>query len=61
LVLNAPVVKVGPDEYHSELHVQKIYNYAGTYAPFFPAGVQLADQTVQVTAYHPDGGPLPAV
>jgi hypothetical protein len=44
-----------------ELRVQKIYNYAGTYAPFFPAGIQLADNTVQITAYHPDGGPLPAV
>jgi hypothetical protein len=61
LTLNAPVVKIGPDNNNSELHVQKIYNYAGTYAPFFPAGIQLADQTVQVTAYHPDGGPLPAV
>jgi hypothetical protein len=45
----------------SELRVQKIYNYAGTYAPFFPAGVQYPDQTVQITAYNPDGGPLPAV
>ena len=52
---------VGSSINTSELRVQKIYNYAGTYAPFFPAGIQLADQTVQITAYHPDGGPLPAV
>ena len=61
LTLAAPVVVIGTDEYNSELRVQKIYNRAGTYAPFFPAGIQLADQTVQITAYHPDGGPLPAV
>jgi hypothetical protein len=52
---------IGSTINNSELRVQKIYNYAGTYAPFFPAGIQLADQTVQITAYHPDGGPLPAV
>ena len=52
---------VGSSVNTSELRVQKIYNYAGTYAPFFPAGIQLADNTVQITAYHPDGGPLPAV
>jgi len=59
LDLQANVVVLGLDLYHSELHVQKIYNYDGSYAPFFPAGIQLADQTVQITAYHPDGGPLP--
>jgi hypothetical protein len=37
---------------HSTLRVERIYNQAGTYAPFFPAGVQYADSTVQVTAYH---------
>jgi hypothetical protein len=52
---------IGSGVNNSELRVQKIYNYAGTYAPFFPAGVQYPDQTVQITAYNPDGGPLPAV
>jgi len=38
----------------STLYVQKIYNYAGTYAPTFPAGVQFADNSVQVTAWQPN-------
>jgi hypothetical protein len=33
------------------LHVRAIYNYDGTFAPFFPAGVQYQDQTVQRTAW----------
>ena len=41
------------------LYVNRIYNYAGTFAPFFPAGVQFQDQTVQRTAYEPDGGLIP--
>jgi hypothetical protein len=64
-VITSPYIRLGArDSGHTdigELRVKKIYNYAGTYAPFFPAGIQLADQTVQVTAYFPDGGPLPAV
>lgn len=43
---------------NSVLRVSAIYNYAGTYAPFFPAGVQYPDQTVQFTAYQPDQGLL---
>jgi hypothetical protein len=35
----------------STLYVQRIYNYAGTYAPTFPAGVQFGDNSVQVTAF----------
>jgi hypothetical protein len=62
--LTAPTVTVGTQTSVTqigELRVNRIYNYAGTYAPFFPAGVQYADSTVQITAYQPDGGPLPAV
>lgn len=63
--LQAPQIQMGQQTTgHTkigELRVNRIYNYAGTYAPFFPAGIQLADSTVQVTAYFPDGGPLPAV
>lgn len=65
IVVNAPEITIGDqiDGFTNigELRVNKIYNYAGTYAPFFPAGVQYADSTVQITAFHPDGGPLPAV
>jgi cytoskeletal protein CcmA (bactofilin family) len=65
VIIAAPTIKVGYQSTGNvqigELRVNKIYNYAGTYAPFFPAGIQYADNTVQVTAYHPDGGPLPAV
>ena len=65
VLINSPEVTIGDQltgfTNIGELRVNKIYNYAGTYAPFFPAGVQYADSTVQITAYHPDGGPLPAV
>lgn len=63
--LEAPEIDIGYQTTGTtrigELRVNKIYNYAGSYAPFFPAGIQLADSTVQVTAYFPDGGPLPLV
>jgi len=55
------VTTVGPDGTHSQLNVQNIYNWAGDYAPTFPAGVQFGDQTVQRTAFEPDGGLLPPV
>jgi hypothetical protein len=42
---------IGSDQSHSQLRVQQIYNYAGTYAPTFPAGVQFPDNSVQVTAW----------
>lgn len=44
-------VIIGASEEQSQLNVQKIYNYAGTGAPFFPAGVQYPDSTIQVTAF----------
>lgn len=50
---NTGTVKIGT------LYVNRIYNYAGTFAPFFPAGVQFQDNTVQRTAYEPDGGLIP--
>jgi hypothetical protein len=52
LILAGYPVEIGPDVSHSTLYVEKIYNRAGDYAPFFPAGIQYADSTVQVTAYH---------
>lgn len=58
--LNTPVTRVGEDIYESNLYVQKIYNFNGTFAPFFPAGVQFNDNTVQRTAYEPDQGLLPS-
>ena len=61
LVLSGYPVKIGPDVQHSTLYVESIYNRAGTYAPFFPAGIQYADSTVQVTAYHNEQPALPPV
>jgi hypothetical protein len=58
--LNTPITQVGEDIYESNLYVQKIYNFNGTFAPFFPAGVQFNDSTVQRTAYEPDQGLLPS-
>lgn len=49
---------IGSSSDNSTLRVQRIYNYAGTFAPFFPAGVQFQDNTVQFTAYQPDLGLL---
>ena len=42
---------VGTNVNHSDLRVQNIYNYAGTYAPVFPAGIQFGDNSVQFTAF----------
>jgi hypothetical protein len=52
-------VYIGPDLSHSKLNVSQIRNYNGVGPPFFPDGIQLSDNTVQITAYQPDGGPLP--
>ncbi len=49
--LRAPITRVGSDIYNSRLNVGRIYNYEGTSAPLFPAGVQFGDQTIQITAY----------
>ena len=61
--LEAPSIVVGQQSTGSvkigTLHVNRIYNYAGTFAPFFPAGVQFQDNTVQRTAFEPDGGLIP--
>lgn len=53
------VLVVGPDEEHSTIRVSRLYNYAGTSAPFFPAGVQYPDNGIQIVAYTPDLGILP--
>lgn len=50
---------VGADIYNSELQVSKIYNYSGTGPPFFPEGIQMPDNTVQITAYRADQGLIP--
>ena len=42
---------IGHDVYGSNLRVQKIYNYSGTFAPTFPAGIQFGDGSIQVTAW----------
>jgi len=44
---------IGNSQYASQLRVQEIYNYAGTYAPVFPAGIQFGDNSVQTTAWQP--------
>jgi hypothetical protein len=51
IVLELTAAKIGNDVENSQLNVQKIYNYAGTNAPQFPAGVQYPDSTIQVTAF----------
>ena len=57
-VIAVNTATIGESADNSTLRVQRIYNYAGTYAPFFPAGVQFQDNTVQFTAYQPDLGLL---
>lgn len=42
---------LGNDIYNSFLQVSQIYNYSGTGPPFFPAGVQYQDSTIQRTAW----------
>lgn len=49
--LKAPYIIGGTDVYNSTLQIGRIYNYAGTSAPFFPAGVQYQDNTIQRTAW----------
>jgi hypothetical protein len=51
IVLDSEYTQIGPDVNTSELRVQNIYNHAGTSAPFFPAGVQYQDNTIQRTAW----------
>jgi hypothetical protein len=54
ILLRTSEVVLGDGQYQSQLRVQRIYNYAGTYAPVFPAGVQFGDNSVQTTAWQPD-------
>jgi hypothetical protein len=57
----APLVSIGTQTSVTQigqLRVDKIYNYEGTFAPFFPAGVQFNDNTVQRTAFEPNQGLL---
>jgi hypothetical protein len=54
ILLRTSEVVLGDSQYQSQLRVQRIYNYAGTYAPVFPAGVQFGDNSVQTTAWQPD-------
>jgi hypothetical protein len=49
--ISASQTKVGQSGSSSTLLVQNIYNYAGTFAPTFPAGIQFGDNSVQVTAF----------
>ena len=53
ILLKTSEVVLGDSQYQSQLRVQRIYNYAGTYAPVFPAGVQFGDNSVQTTAWQP--------
>ena len=59
IFLRSPRVRVGTDINNSRLHTSRIYNYAGTGPPWFPEGIQLPDNTVQVTAYNNDCGLIP--
>jgi len=49
--VKAPIIIAGNDVYNSTLRIGRIYNFAGTDAPFFPAGVQYQDNTIQRTAW----------
>ena len=49
--LDSVFVQIGASPSRSELRIQNIYNQAGTSAPFFPAGVQYQDSTIQRTAW----------
>ena len=49
--IKAPIIIAGNDVYNSTLRIGRIYNFAGTDAPFFPAGVQYQDNTIQRTAW----------
>ena len=59
LDLQTPITRLGADPTVSRLQVSRIYNWAGVGPPFFPAGIQFGDQSVQLTAYYPnDFGPI---
>jgi hypothetical protein len=59
--LRAPSVRIGDIITDSNLLVSRIYNYSGVGPPFFPAGIQFGDQSVQLTAYYGnDFGPVQA-
>lgn len=58
IYIKANETVIGQSAGYSTLQVGRIYNYAGTNAPFFPAGVQYPDNTIQVTAFYPDQGLL---
>ena len=51
LAQSSGYTRIGSNNTSSNLHVRAIYNYEGNFAPFFPAGVQFQDQTVQRTAW----------
>ena len=51
LLFESADVIIGTNASNSTLQVEKIYNYDGTSAPNFPAGIQFGDQTIQVTAF----------
>jgi hypothetical protein len=51
LLSSSTATIVGTGGASSILRVQNIYNYAGTYAPTFPAGIQFGDNSVQFTAF----------
>jgi len=51
LLSSSTATIVGTGSASSILRVQNIYNYAGTYAPVFPAGIQFGDNSVQFTAF----------
>ena len=60
VLLTAPITVAGSDVNNSKLHVGQIYNFGGVGPPWFPEGIQLPDNTVQVTAYNNDCGLIPA-
>lgn len=51
VISNAAITEIGADIYNSTMHVGRIYNYSGTGPPFFPAGTQYQDNTIQRTAW----------
>jgi hypothetical protein len=47
----ADYTRLGTDNNHSDLGVNRIRNYAFSGPPLFPNGIQFDDQTIQITAY----------
>jgi hypothetical protein len=47
----ADYTRLGTDNNHSDLGVNRIRNYQFSGPPLFPNGIQFDDQTVQITAY----------